>query len=303
MIRHAAFSSLAVALSILLTGCVSDQLISAAGSVASAAGVPGAEHVGAGTKVIQAGAKALEDFTPDQKHYIGRSIAATITSDSGVVNNNTANMYINLIGQTLAALSDKPQTWSGYHFIILDTDEINGFAAPGGFIMISRGLLKCCKSEDEVAAVLAHEVAHVQLDHGMSAISKGRKREVLKVLAIELIKAQASQDIGALTGAFGDTIADVINNGFKNGYSREFEATTDLVAVDLLQRAGYDPYALTRVLDVMNARYTPDKKGFAKTHPDPSERITNINKSLASTPKGSIHAQRQARYTRALGNL
>ena len=110
-----------------------------------------AESIG---RVSDAVSKAAEEINPEQEYYIGRTIGAVITSKYKVYQNNSATDYINVMGQGLSKFSDMPETFGGYHFLVLDSDEINAFAAPGGFIFISRGLLRCCKDEDAVAAVL-----------------------------------------------------------------------------------------------------------------------------------------------------
>lgn len=118
-------------------------------------------------RVAGAAQRATAEITPRQEYYIGRAVAATILKQYRPWNHPAANAYVNKVGQSLALVSDAPQTFGGYHFLVLDSPEINAFAAPGGLILVSRGLLACCGSEDELAAVLAHEISHVQLKHGL----------------------------------------------------------------------------------------------------------------------------------------
>ena len=151
----------------------------------------------------------------------------------------------------------------------MDSDDINAFGAPSGFILVSRGLLRCAKSEDEVAAILAHEIGHVSLKHGMSAISSARKTEAL----LEIAKfAASSSDSGVLrdlTASFGGVIGDIVKTMVTSGYSRDLEKAADMEAIRILHDVGYDPQALVRVLTVMKTKLKPDGKDFAKTHPDP----------------------------------
>jgi predicted Zn-dependent protease len=134
-----------------------------------------------GAEVGQKVAKANEDFTPEQEYYIGRTVAATVLGIYKPWDGPKANEYLNTLGNSLAVFSVLPETFKGYHFLIMDTDEINAFGAPSGFVLISRGLLRCAASEDEVAAILAHEIGHVSLKHGMKAISSSRKTEALQL--------------------------------------------------------------------------------------------------------------------------
>ncbi len=159
-------------------GCAAMEKVAQVGtSVAKSQGVVTEEQAKSITRSTTAIAKTLEDFTPEQEYYIGRSVGAVIVNRYKPYPNAQANSYLNLVGQTLAQASDRPETFGGYHFLILDSDEINAFAAPGGLIFVSRGMLRCCRSEDAVAAVLAHEVGHIQLRHGIQSIKRaGRRR-------------------------------------------------------------------------------------------------------------------------------
>jgi predicted Zn-dependent protease len=271
------------------------------------AGNPGdiATVVQGGTKVTQAVVKANEDFTPEQEYYIGRAVAATVLQTYAAWDTPKANEYLNTLGRSLAMASVLPETYSGYHFLIMDTDDINAFGAPSGFILVSRGLLRCAKSEDEVAAILAHEIGHVSLKHGMSAISSARKTEAL----LEIAKfAAASSDSGLLrdlTASFGNVIGDIVKTMISSGYSRDLEKQADLEAIRILHDVGYDPQALVRVLKVMKTKLKPDGKDFAKTHPDPDVRIAYLNDAIRaqSAVPAATAAQMKIRQTRYLAAL
>ena len=138
-----------------------------------------------------------------------RSIVVIIINKYKPYNNKRANAYINLLGQTLAKASDMPETFNGYHFLILDSDEINAFAAPGGLIFITRGMLRCTQSEDAVAAVLAHEIGHVQFKHGLQAIKKSRVTSALITLGTEGVKTFGQEDLASLTETFEGSIGEI----------------------------------------------------------------------------------------------
>ncbi len=125
-------------------------------------------------KTVMSAKEAKQSFTYEQEHYLGRAIAAAILDKYGLYKDPSANRYVTLVGQTVAAHSDLPQTFGGYRFLILDSDEVNALAAPGGIIFITRGMLRACENEDQLAAVLAHEVAHVQARHGVELIKDSR---------------------------------------------------------------------------------------------------------------------------------
>ena len=247
--------------------------------------------------------KASEKITPEQEYYIGRSVAATILTSYKPFDQEAATRYLNVIGQTLAQASAKPETFGGYHFSILDTDEINAFAAPGGLIVISRGLIRCCRNEDALAAVLAHEVGHVEREHGLNAIEKGRKTAFMTTLAVTAGKSLGGSDLADLTKAFEGTISDITNTMVNSGYSRQSEFEADAAAVRILRSVGYNPEGLVDMLDQMQKRLQPGSHGFGSTHPAPKDRIDAVRKLLgAPTPIGEP-AARQQRFTAAVAKI
>lgn len=247
--------------------------------------------------IADADSKRREEFTPEQEYYIGRSVAAVILNKYPPYANQPANEYLNLIGQALAQASDIPEIFLGYRVLILNSDEINAFATPAGHIFVTKGLLRCCRTEDAVAAVLAHEIGHIQLKHGIQAIKQERFVEFGKTIATEI-------GGGKLLESFGGAIGDFTNMIINTGYSRSFEYAADDVAQTILRRLGYDPNGLVEVLMLMEKNLKPDEAGFAKTHPPPQDRIDEVQKKLGVkyspvlTPK-----VRQARFMKTVGNI
>jgi len=289
---------------VAICGCKTLDAISTAGtSVAVAAGAITPDQAESINKTSAAVGKTFDAITPEQEYYIGRAVAASILKSYKPYDNKRANRYLNVLGQTLAASSDKPETFGGYHFMIMDTDEINAFAAPGGFILVSRGLLRCCKNEDSLAAVLAHEVGHVQHGHGLQAIKKSRLTSALTILATESAKNLAGQQLAELTGAFEGTIGDITGTMVNSGYARKFEKQADETAVEIMKRVGYNPTGLKLMLLEMNSRLQHEEGGFAKTHPDPKDRIADIEKFLEGGDRIAQPAPRRARFKTALTGI
>ena len=253
-------------------------------------------------KTAHAVSKSFEDITPEQEYYIGRTVGAMVLQRYQPYDKPTANRYINILGQTLAQASDLPETYGGYHFLIQDSDEINAFAAPGGLIFVTRGILRCCRHEDAVAAVLAHEIGHVQYKHGLQAIKKSRVTAAVTTLAIEGTKTFGGEDLAGLTRTFENSISDISSTLIVNGYSRSFEYQADKAATIILQRVGYNPSGLVDMLNVMDQRLKPEGLDFAKTHPAPTKRITEIENYL-SYSKVQSPRSRQARFKKAIGNI
>ncbi|PWB67629.1 MAG: peptidase M48 [Deltaproteobacteria bacterium] len=285
-------------------GCASFEQVAKAGtSFARSQGVVTETQAQSIVKTTSAVAKTFEDITPEQEYYIGRTVGAVIVSRYKPYANAEANNYLNLLGQTLAQASDRPETFGGYHFLILDSGEINAFAAPGGLIFVSRGMLRLCRSEDAVAAVLAHEIGHVQLRHGLQSIDKSRLTQALTTIAAESAKTMGSKEIADLTRAFEGSITDITATMINNGYSRSFEREADAAAVSILSRVGYDPEGLVAMLGEMEKNLKPGGLDFAKTHPSPKSRIDDIRSLNVGGKAARVVAARQARFHKALGNI
>jgi predicted Zn-dependent protease len=247
--------------------------------------------------------RSVETFTPEQEYYIGRTVGAVVLSKYPAYANMPVNQYINVLGQMLAKASDLPEVFGGYHFLILDSDDINAFATPSGHIFVTRGLIRCCLTEDALAAVLAHEIGHVQSRHGMQAIEKARTTEALTVLAQEGLKTYGSREIAQLTQTFSGAISDITSTMINNGYSRSFEYQADQAALVILQRVGYNPSGLIDMLAVMEQKLKPGGLDFAKTHPAPRDRIAEIQKPDLTFTSVAPPKIRQTRFFNAVGKL
>ena len=289
-------------LTLLLSGCQAIKVVSQLGTaVAVSQGVLSEEQAASINTSAEAVGKVFTDITPEQEYYIGRAVAAKVVASYRPYNSRRVNNYLNLVGQSLARLSDKPETFGGYHFLVLDSDEINAFAAPGGLIFVSRGLLRCCPDEDAVAAVLAHEINHVQYQHGLQAIKKSRITSALAIIGTESAKQFGGADLARLTETFEDSIHDITATLINNGYARHLENEADHGALTLLSRAGYDPAALVTMLREMEKRLKPGGPDFARTHPAPSKRLAEITPLVE---KRRIPSQtRQKRFVAALKGI
>ncbi len=250
--------------------------------------------------------KGFEDISPEEEYYIGRSVAAMIAGQYSVYDDPAANTYVNTLGQTLAQASDRPQTYGGYHFQILDSEEINAFAAPGGFIFITRGMLKCAKHEGALAAVLAHEIGHVQQKHGLQSIQKSRITSALTELALKGAQYKAGEASFILSSSlalFEGSINDIVTTMVTNGYSRAFEKEADQAAVTILQRVGYDPNSLVEMLQAMETLLKPDGKDFAKTHPSPESRIAEVEDTVGTYQPVQASTVTQKRFDAAMKKI
>jgi predicted Zn-dependent protease len=288
----------------LLNGCESMQpVLDVGAAIGVASGTVSQSQADSITKTAKAVGKTFEDITPEQEYYIGRAVAATVLTRYRPLDIEQANSYLNLLGQTLAQASDRPETFGGYHFLVIDSPEINAFAAPGGLILVSRGMLRCCKTEDALAAVLAHEIAHVQGRDGLRAIKTGRLTSALTVLAAESAKSFGGPELAQLTEAFEGSVGDIATTLMNSGYSRQLERQADEAAIAILKRVGYNPHALVDMLKTMKTQLKPGGTDFAKTHPDPEERIRDITGLAGAPVRLSTPSARQARFESAIAMM
>ena len=170
-------------------------------------------------------------------------------------------------------------------------------------MFITRGLIRCCRTEDELAAVVAHEIGHVQLKHGMSAIKKARRTEALSVLVREGAKSFGSKEIAQLNDVFGGVITDITNTMINNGYSRSYEYQADAAALSIMKRLNYNPRALHDMLNIMAKQIKPGGTDFAKTHPSPQKRIAALKNNVQSAGETETPDVRKSRFTKAMGHL
>lgn len=303
-------SCLKAALVLCLPAFINSCAVVPAVLVGGAAGVSAHQYVKSHPESVErtkaAIGKSVKDITPEQEYYIGRSVAATVLKHYPPYADQRSNRYVNLLGQSLAQASDRPETFGGYHFLILDSQEINAFAAPGGLILITRGMLHLCRSEDEAAAVLAHEIAHVENNHGLSAIQDTRVLTALGVLASEGTKALSGGLLAPVVEAFEGSVGDIAFTLMQKGYSREQERQADEGAVVLLRRVGYDSGALVTMLQEMDKGMTRSASGFAKTHPDPKERIRSIRSiesEIGAFSPARVPEDREERFRRFIAGV
>lgn len=256
---------------------------------------------GAISSASQSIEKAAEEITPDEEYYIGRSVAASIASTYPVDQGSySMTAYLNKICETLVMNSEKPYLYKGYYVVILDTDEINAMATPGGHIFVSRGLIDCTNSEDALAAVLAHEISHIQLAHSVSAIKASRTRaavsDTAKVGVVGTIAAvnvrsginltdREMKTVYAAVDQISNASNEVVKTLVNTGFSKEQEFAADKNALILMNDAGYDPYAMLDMLEQLEE--SPSNSGWGSTHPSPQDRIKRVQKELSKMEKDS----------------
>ncbi len=299
------FLKVALFISSILTfsGCseLSPELRSLSSQVLGQAGISSSQ-INTALSVNDNLGTVRTSFTEEEEYYLGRGVAAMVFSKYRPLNNSSLNAYVNKVGLIVAGVSERPEAFNGYHFMVLDTNEVNAFAAPGGFVFITKGLLKATPDEDALGAVLAHEVGHVVLEHGINAITQANLAQAFMIIGKEAANTYTPGDLRILTKTFGDSVSGVFETVLTKGYSRSQEYDADEMAVELAVKAGYNSNGLANVLHKLESQKGSD--GWYSTHPSPSDRLDEVEGD--SDPSSYLVAGqdvRADRFNKAIAGL
>lgn len=246
-------------------------------------------------------AKSQEALTAEQEYYLGRAVSAKVLGTFPPKLEANKTRYLNEVGMSLVAVSEMPETFGGYHFAVVESPTINAMSAPGGFIYVSSGFIDALQDEDELAAVFAHEIAHIVHQDGVNAISNAALFSALSQASaqgasIALSNSGAPVDLSAITATFSNSVEGVMEKLLTKGFDRSQEYKADLYAATLLQKAGYDPRALVRVLTILKERSGGSSEGWYATHPEPADRIEELDSDFTFPAIDSPSSARQARF-------
>ncbi len=212
----------------------------------------------------------------EEDRRLGLQVVQQVQAEMGFVDHAEAAAYLNSVGERVC--QSIPDRRFDYSFRIVDQAEPNAFAAPGGYVFASRGLLACVVSEDELANVLAHEVVHVARRHTSKQMAKQRVPNLL-TLPGRAVGRVVHQDLGRLLNAPVNTFG----SAFLAAYSREDELEADRVGQRLAAAAGYDPVALGAALGRLESEeqlrtHAKRRAGFFDTHPMTPQRVGRITR-------------------------
>ena len=257
------------------------------------------EHDLISPNTIAAVAATKTEYTEREEYEIGRPEAASIIKQYGPYDSPKANKYVELIGQVLALHSPMPRTFNGYNFMILDSNEIRTFSAPGGFIFLTRGLLEIIENEDMLAAALSYPVAYVAL-----RIEVERKVETEKAkLLIELANEGQTEMSYEIKQAFGDIVLEQIANSITE--KQVFKA--DAASVEILTRSGYDAEELYKLFALLIERNNEMAKGEKDNLPSLAERQSAVKRKLEEIPisarSPTVQEERRLRFKEALDRM
>ncbi len=210
-------------------------------------------------------------MTDAEEKALGEQVSARIRTRYGVVQDAGVHRYISLVGLALAQGSTRPALpWT---FVVLDTDGVNAFAAPGGYIHITRGALALMKNEAELAGVLGHEIIHVTEKHTIRAIQKSKA-----------VQMGASETLSGSSGLMERAVTATYDNIVERGFGRAEENESDEDGVALANKTGYAPAGLVSFLTTLKDRNkeSKEKRGLFASHPEMQDRLDRITKQIAS---------------------
>ena len=230
-----------------------------------------------------------QDFvliSENEEIAMGREYNAQILKKNSIYQDKELQDYVQSIGDSLASRSHRPNLV--YRFTVLDSSDINAFALPGGYIFINRGLMSYLSSEEELAAVLAHEIGHVTARHSVRQYSQSQLMSILST-AIEI-------NAGSTAG----NIANLASGALLSGYGREMELEADELGAQYIFEDGYSPQGMYKVLSVLKDQEVYSKEiakqrgqepssyhGIFASHPSNDKRLQEvIDKVSISNLKG-----------------
>jgi predicted Zn-dependent protease len=229
-------------------------------------------------RILDTGSKTadlLDLGNAQRQEEIGQSVAIGITNKYPLSTDAALNDYVNLVGLTVASVSPDPSI--NYAFGVLETPEVAAYSAPGGYVFISRGALAMIEDESELAAVLAHEVAHVSLHHGIDALRRSKAASA-GVSAVQINSNRAVQ--------FGQLIDEAVNIALRP-FGQPEEMAADAQAVKYLADAGYDPKGLLRFLQRLQTASTSGG-GLMSTHPRTPDRIAAVQRQAGNATGATL---------------
>jgi beta-barrel assembly-enhancing protease len=252
---------------------------------------PPAENKPADNKLdTQALAKTLFGKTSTKDEIrIGKQIAGNLLGATPLVRDDDLQRYVNAVGRWVAEQSGR--TDINWYFGVLDTEDINAFAAPGGYVFLTRGLYRQLNNEAELAGVLGHEIAHVTLKHHMKLLKKSS------------IIGALGQAVGEQVKSNDQIVQNLIGNGAEimaRGLDKDAELEADRVGAVFAARAGYEPWGLPTVLQDLTALPSGDKRTslLYKTHPAPAERLAALGDAIGSRFDGLTGKELADRFYR-----
>ena len=216
-------------------------------------------------------------FTDEEEVQLGLQFSHQIEREMQMYSDSAVNAYIAQLGQHLVNHSQRQDIT--YHFKVVNTEAVNAFAVPGGYLYVNIGLIRAAENESELAGVIGHEIGHVVGKHGVKQLT----RQLGLAAVIQLA-------LGEDQGKLEQIVTGLVSNGILMKYSRDAEREADEYAVQEMYDAGIDPEGLAiffeRLLNLQKRRPSKLEQIFS-THPPTAERVTTIRSHITQLPRKS----------------
>jgi len=222
---------------------------------------------------------AMREIGPEEEIKIGNDLAGMILGAAPLANNDAEQHYVNRLGMWLAMHTDRADL--PWHFGIVDTEDVNAFSTPGGYVLITRGMFESARNESELAGVLAHEIAHVVQKHHLHALQNEMRTSAVADVGGSMVAS------GGVAGLVTEQVIKAGRTLYTRGLDKGDEYEADRMGVVIAARAGYSPYGLVGVLQTLSAAQAD--KGLAlmmKTHPNPTDRMDRLDKAMGTRLDG-----------------
>ncbi|MCP3850163.1 MAG: M48 family metalloprotease [Gammaproteobacteria bacterium] len=215
---------------------------------------------------------------------IGQEVSATLLGAFPLLKDSKKQLYINRVGVWLALQTERSSL--DWHFAILDVQNINAFASPGGYVFVTKGLLDILDNEAQLAGVLSHEIAHIIERHHMNELQSNASFGIANDLSQFALRQSSGDSLPSryLSDEISKKLSLAAKKLYSNGLAKTDEYSADHLGMLISARAGYDPYAFLEVLHKLD-KYSSNDSQLAlllKTHPKPEDRLTHLENLLQS---------------------
>jgi len=293
-------AALVLAAVVLLTGCETMPQAGGSGglnvlSSALGGGSGGGSRVGGIMDVVQGASAAFKDYSPEEQRAMGNDFASVLLGARPLLKDAAVQRYVNQVGWWVAAQAEKPKDKDGkdiqfaWRFGVIDSDAVNAYATPGGFVFVTVGLMRQLKSESELAGVLGHEIAHVTRGHYLAAIKKGGFAQA----AGGVVQARSGNAM------VSSAMVGLVRNLYTKGLDQSDEFDADRQGVLYAARAGYAPIGLPTVLNMYAATGSGSNQAYEvlfSTHPAPKDRLEKLQPFMSSKFGSAANVSNEARY-------
>lgn len=225
-------------------------------------------------------AKSTAETPVQEEEAIGQHMAGTLLGASKLSKAQQQQHYVNRVGRLLTLSSSRPQL--DWRFGVLADDDVNAFAAPGGYVFVTSGLLDMLDNEAQLAGVLAHEIAHVTHKDYLNAMRSNNLLGAALDVGAFVGSAATQGETSATQREFAKSVVNASKEVYARGLDKSDEYAADKAALETMTKAGYDPYAYVVVMQKLEARAAKDSAMalLMQTHPSPTDRLEAMGTSL-----------------------